>query len=618
MDKTIKTRSVVKDIKVLDKRAAGLSAVKSAYAKTKEIAEKDGGEAAKHRGGTDYAQAKTEQAARGAAHVARQGAAGSTKKAASATREAHKAARDAKQGTKATGQATNAAHQQAKGTVGKPAAGTVLKQAARAASTANQAAKHQAIRTTTTRQATTVTTRQATAAATSGQPSAAAGRQATANTAGSAKTAVKQSAKGAVKAASKSVKTARATAKTAVKTSRHAAQATRASAKAAKITARSTAQAARAAGRATATAVKAAAKGIAAFTKMAIAAVKSLVAAIAAGGGVAVAVIVIICLVGLIAGSAFGIFFAGGDMGDGNPALRELVANINQEHTERIEHIKADNPHDDLMLSGSRSPWSEVLAVYSVRTTTDAGDPADALTLDSRRQQMLREVYWSMNAIDSRTEDREVTEIIAAEQEDGTIVEETETYTRRTLYITQSAKTAGETAAAYGFTQKQKDLTAELLTPAYASAWQSVLYSIQSGSGDIVEAAASQIGNVGGQPYWNWYGFASRVEWCACFVSWCANETGYIQAGTVPRFSYCPTGANWFRDAGRWQERGYTPKPGDIIFFDWEQDGITDHVGIVEGCDGSRVRTIEGNSSDAVRRNSYGINGGIIYGYGIQ
>ena len=84
------------------------------------------------------------------------------------------------------------------------------------------------------------------------------------------------------------------------------------------------------------------------------------------------------------------------------------------------------------------------------------------------------------------------------------------------------------------------------------------------------------------------------------------------------KFSYCPTGANWFRDAVRFQERGYTPKPGDIIFFDWEQDGITDHVGIVESSDGSIVHTIEGNSGDAVRRNAYDIRSNVIFGYGSQ
>jgi cell wall-associated NlpC family hydrolase len=581
--------------------------VRGAYAKTKEVAERNGGEGTQYQSGTDYAQTKTEQAARSAAQSAGRGATGAAKKAVTTARDAHNAIKDVRQGTQGAGQATGTAakqtartaQQQATGTAAKQAASTARKQAIHAAS--RQAAQRSAART-------AAGTRQATVTAT---------RQATTNTASAAKAAVKQGTKATVKSASKSIKTAGATAKTAIKTSKHTAQAARTTAKATQIAARSAAQAARAASRATAAALRAAARGIAVFTKMAIAAVKSLAAVIAAGGWMAVAVILVICLVGLIAASAFGIFFTGGDMGDGNPTLREAIADINQEHQDRIEQIKTDNPHDDLMLSGTRAKWQEVLAIYAVKATTDTDSPLDTITLDGHRQQMLRDVFWDMNTIEYRTEDRQVTEIIAVEQEDGTVTEETETYTRRTLYITLLAKTAAETAATSGFTQKQTGLVDELLTPAYASAWQSVLYGIHSGSGDIVEVATSQIGNTGGEPFWSWYGFSSRVEWCACFVSWCANETGYIQSGVIPRFSYCPTGAGWFRDAGRWQSRGYAPKPGDIIFFDWEQDGTSDHVGIVEFSDGTTVHTIEGNSSNAVRRNTYDINNSAIYGYGV-
>jgi cell wall-associated NlpC family hydrolase len=352
--------------------------------------------------------------------------------------------------------------------------------------------------------------------------------------------------------------------------------------------------------------------------KAAIAALKSLVAAIAAGGWVAVVVIVIICLIGLIAGSAFGIFFAGEDTRDGNPSLREVIAEINQEHQDEIEQIKADNPHDEVMVSGTKAPWREVLAVYAVKTTTDTANQQDAITLDVHRQQILKDVYWDMNSIESRVEDREYTEIVAVEQPDGSIIEETETYTRRTLYITQSAKTAEQMAVEYSFDAEQRGLLAELLAPEYASAWQSVLYGIRTGSGDIVEVAASQLGNPGGQPYWSWYGFGSRVEWCACFVSWCASESGYIEAGIIPKFSYCQTGISWFADAGCWQDAdsGYEPRPGDIIFFDWGDGGDSDHVGIVESCDGATVHTIEGNSGDAVRRSSYNINSAAIVGYG--
>lgn len=116
---------------------------------------------------------------------------------------------------------------------------------------------------------------------------------------------------------------------------------------------------------------------------------------------------------------------------------------------------------------------------------------------------------------------------------------------------------------------------------------------------------------------WTSYGFQSRVEWCACFVFWCAEQCGYINSGVVLKFSYCPTGANWFKSQQRWQNRSYLPAPGDIIFFDWHGDGVTDHVGIVKNCDGQRVYTIEGNSGDMVKEKSYMVGNGLIYGYGV-
>lgn len=125
-----------------------------------------------------------------------------------------------------------------------------------------------------------------------------------------------------------------------------------------------------------------------------------------------------------------------------------------------------------------------------------------------------------------------------------------------------------------------------------------------------------QLDNQGGQPYWSWYGFNSRVEWCACFVSWCADQCGYIESGLVPKFAGCVDGANWFKSNRKWQDRTYEPKAGDIIFFDWEGDGTTDHVGIVEKCENGTVYTVEGNSGDACKQRQYTVGSSNIYGYG--
>lgn len=142
-------------------------------------------------------------------------------------------------------------------------------------------------------------------------------------------------------------------------------------------------------------------------------------------------------------------------------------------------------------------------------------------------------------------------------------------------------------------------------------------YNIGVGNTKITQVAAKQIGNNGGRKFWSWYGFKNRVEWCACFVSWCANQCGYIKSGTITKFSSCAVGVEWFKGKKQWQKRSYKPKAGDIIFFDWGGDGHSDHVGIVEKCDGSTVFTIEGNNGDSCKRSRYPANSGEILGYGV-
>ena len=136
------------------------------------------------------------------------------------------------------------------------------------------------------------------------------------------------------------------------------------------------------------------------------------------------------------------------------------------------------------------------------------------------------------------------------------------------------------------------------------------------GNQAVVDIAKSQVGNVGGQPYWSWYGFNSRVEWCACFVSWCYGQMGLSE----PRFAACQSqGIPWFQSHGQWGGRDYTNiAPGDAIFFDWDLDGSADHVGIVVGTDGSRVYTVEGNSGDACKIKSYSLTYECIKGYGLM
>ena len=136
-------------------------------------------------------------------------------------------------------------------------------------------------------------------------------------------------------------------------------------------------------------------------------------------------------------------------------------------------------------------------------------------------------------------------------------------------------------------------------------------------NGDIVAVAKSQVGNVGGKKYWKWYGFDSHVEWCAIFVSWCANESGDLNV-SIPKFSRVEDGIQWFKDNKKWADKNYKPKSGDLIFFDWNNDNDPDHVGIVESSDNQYVYTIEGNSNDECREKKYSLINEVVRGYGMK
>lgn len=352
--------------------------------------------------------------------------------------------------------------------------------------------------------------------------------------------------------------------------------------------------------------------------------VRNLPAVLAAGGSTAAAAILLICLVGLLAGSFYGIFFSGEDTGSGK-TMREAVREMNGEYLERIDSIKEGTPHDDVEISGSAAVWREVLSVYAVKVAGDADSPMEVMTVDDDRIRILKDIFWDMNSISSRTETRTVTVTEETDDGSGNIVAEEREETRTTLFISVTHRTADETADLYGFSARQKEWLAELLDERNREMWSAVLYGIRGGNTDIVEVALSQVGQVGGEPYWSWYGFESHVDWCACFVSWCANECGYIEDGIIPKFAACSAGVQWFKERGQWIDGNQGPEPGMIIFFDWDdpdgecgpQDGAADHVGIVERVEDGTIFTVEGNAGDSCRQKGYPFGHSEIMGYGL-
>lgn len=264
--------------------------------------------------------------------------------------------------------------------------------------------------------------------------------------------------------------------------------------------------------------------------------------------------------------------------------MRQVVQAIDSEYQSEIDAIKGSISYDELETSGSRAVWPDVLSVYAVKTTTDPDNPQEVASITDEKEQLLRDIFWAMNDISYRVETKTNTVIVESDDGNGNILEEEVVETSVYLYITVSHKTADEIAVQYGFTDDQNEQLQTLLGDETSSMWVSVLYGVYSSDEQIVAVALSQIGNVGGEPYWSWYGFSSRVAWCACFVSWCAEQCGYIDAGIIPKYAGCSSGVQWFQERDQWADNSIEPTPGMIIFFDWDnkagsgpQDGQPDH-----------------------------------------
>ena len=424
---------------------------------------------------------------------------------------------------------------------------------------------------------------------------------------------IKLASKEAAKTTQRSVKTAEHTAKASIKTSQQTAKAAQKTAQATVKASQKAAQAAKATAKATANAVKAAAKATIATVKAIIAGTKALVAAIAAGGWIAVVIIMIVVLLG----SAVAMFGGGSESNTYTQVSAEveaydpLIRQYAKQYgiPEYVELIKAVMMQE----SGGRG-LDPMQAAEGSFNTKYPHEPNGIKDPDYSIQCGVQELKAALTSA-------EVESPIDMER----IKLALQGYNFGNGYISWAKSKYGgysyANAVEFSTQQAQRlgwDSYGDTQYPAHVLRYYPYGRAFTAGSNQgIVEVALTQIGNEGGQPYWSWYGFDSRVEWCACFVSWCADQCGYIDSGLIPKFAGCIDGANWFKSNNRWNDRNYEPKAGDIIFFDWEGDGTTDHVGIVEKCENGTVYTVEGNSGDACRQRQYTVGSRNIYGYGI-
>jgi len=424
---------------------------------------------------------------------------------------------------------------------------------------------------------------------------------------------IKLAGKEATKTTQRSVKTAEHTAKASIKTSQQTAKVAQKTAQAKVKASQKAAQAAKKAAKATADTVKATAKATVAAVKAIIAGTKALVAAIAAGGWIAVLIIMIVVLFG----AAVAMFGGGSDSNSYTPVSAEVEAYepIIQKYAkeygipEYVELIKAVMMQE----SGGRGldPMQAAEGSFNTKYPHEHNGIKDPEYSIQCGVQELKAALTSAE-VESPIDMEHIKLALQGYNFGNGYISWAKSkyggysYANAVEFSTQQAQRLGWDS--YGDTQY----------PAHVLRYYPYGRAFTAGGNQaIVEVALTQLGNQGGQPYWSWYGFNSRVEWCACFVSWCADQCGYIESGLVPKFAGCVDGANWFKSNGKWQDRTYEPKVGDIIFFDWEGDGTTDHVGIVEKCENGTVYTVEGNSGDACKQRQYAVGSSNIYGYGI-
>ena len=599
----IKTRDAVKGtIKTIDKSAVAAERMKDAFIRTKEKADHSyySAENSPEEHAADRVTGSAEAVTFGAAHEFDQRG----RKAVQNTKENISKAKDYLEQRKAE-QPQEAAKKAAK----------KAQETARAAQQPSQTATYPS--------AAPTSARAPTISAETPQPSPAGARiktidrqRMTIRTRESTRAAIKQPTKAGqvktIKGTSRTVKTAEQSSRAAIMTSEQAARNAQASAKATVKTAERTAQAARAAAKTAAETTNRAAEATAKAIKTIIAGTKALIEAIVASAWISVMIILIVVMLG-VAISLFG-------SGSGNSTYTPVSAEV-EAYTpiiriyaqrygvgEYVELIKAIMMQE----SGGRGldPMQCSECGFNTRYphypngitdpeySIDVGiqNLADCLQLSSVESPIDLDrislalqgynygsgyIYWALANYGGYSE------LNAIE------------------YSDMMAARIG--SAGYG----DKAYVSHVLR-------YYPIGRIFMGAGNIaiVAVAQSQIGNVGGEPYWRWWGLDYRVEWCAIFVSWCADQCGYLDAEVLPKTAGVRPYVDWFIERGQWQDREYEPVPGDIIFFDWEGDGLADHVGIVEKVEDGLVFTIEGNTGDKCTERRYTVGRAPIYGFG--
>ena len=336
------------------------------------------------------------------------------------------------------------------------------------------------------------------------------------------------------------------------------------------------------------------------------AAAKSLIATAVAGGSVVLALLILICVIGLLVASPFGILFANEAADSSSVALSTAIAQINVGYADQLEELQ-EGDYDQIILDGTPPNWREIVAVFAVKTA-GTNDGVDVVTLDADHVERLRTVFWNMVSLSSEVETIAHGDSVPDDDVD-------DSWTETILTISGTGKTVDEMREHYAFTDEQNDMLDDLLenldllggaignlavTEANAKELLASLPAdLSAERREIIEPACQLVGIVN----YFWGGKSLVLGWdsrwgttmqvtapgssssgtyrpygmdCSGYVDWVFyNATGgeYIighGGGASAQHTYCTTIS--------WDEA----LPGDLVFYPEDS-----HVGIVGGRDES-------------------------------
>ena len=327
---------------------------------------------------------------------------------------------------------------------------------------------------------------------------------------------------------------------------------------------------------------------------------------LAGGSGIMVFMIIVL--------SVLTYLFSGFSYSRNGTDMTALISEAGNRYRQELEDIKGSIEHDSVEITEDIYSWHEILSLYQIHSVKNSDDVTNEM-------ESFWELYRSTYDIVSGAQETvDVSEIEHVDHDGNTemvTVEEKNTV----LQIDVRKKDIETVFQELGFTAEDRELYYMYLEN--DSAQLMSLFGGRQGNSTLVEIARIEIGYTGGEKYWRAYGFTRHAAWCACFVTWCADEAGLIEEGKVPRYALCLNGVKWFKNKGRWLDKGTVPEAGMIIFYDrragngYGQDGRSDHTGIVEKVEGNYVYTIEGNWGDKVDTRKVRLDDKTIIGYGM-